>query len=122
MDRTKATGSKLGALPVMLGAVALQVIAVVVLKSLADGASLDNLAFVGAGISVVFVLNVLRLFVWGYAHQHFPLSNTFPLSSLFFPCILAVATVFGDPIETRQVIGAALITIGSVWLNWRSES
>ena len=111
---------RFAALPVMLGAVALQVLGAVLLKVLADQVHVAITLWIVAGVGGVIVLNVLRLVVWGYAHRRFPLSMTFPISSLFFPCMLLVALVFGDPIGARQVVGAILITLGVIWLSHRA--
>ncbi len=108
------------ALTVMLGAVALQVLGAILLKVLADQVHVTITVWIVAGVGGVIVLNLLRLLVWGYAHRRFPLSTTFPLSSLFFPAMLLVAFAFGDPIEARQILGATLITLGVIWLNRRA--
>lgn len=109
----------LTALTVMLGAVALQVAGAVLLKALAIQAQSSITFWVAVGVLGVIVLNLLRFVVWGYAHRRFPLSTSFPLSSLFFPVMLIVAFFFGDPVEARQVIGVGLITLGSIWLNFK---
>ena len=112
--------SRFAALPVMLGAVTLQVLGAVLLKVLADQVHVAITIWIVAGVGGVILLNVLRLVVWGYAHRRFPLSMTFPISSLFFPCMLLVALAFGDPIGARQVAGAVLITLGVIWLSYKA--
>lgn len=121
-ESIKNKASSLTALPVMLGAVALQVLGAILLKALADQAQSAISFWIILGVGGVILLNVLRFVVWGYAHHRFPLSTTFPLSSLFFPSMLLVAFAYGDPIEVRQVIGAMLITVGSLWLNFKAGS
>jgi len=101
----------------MLAAVVLQVVGAVALKGLADHFDDWSAAWIVAGIAVVGVLNVLRLVVWGFAHRRFPLSTTFPLSTLFFPLMLIVAGLFGDPIYVQQIAGTLLITAGVFWIN-----
>ena len=112
--------SRFAALPVMSGAVTLQVLGAVLLKVLADQVHVAITIWIVAGVGGVILLNVLRLVVWGYAHRRFPLSMTFPISSLFFPCMLLVALAFGDPIGARQVAGAVLITLGVIWLSYKA--
>jgi len=107
------------AIVTMLTAVGLQVIGAVVLKSLADHRLEWDAALLVAGIAAVILINFARLAVWGLAHRRFPLSSTFPLSSLFFPAMLVVAMAFGDRIGPPQVAGALLITTGTVWLSAR---
>jgi drug/metabolite transporter (DMT)-like permease len=118
-----STGPGLAALGVMLGAVALQVAGAVVLKAMADADADRSLPVLFAGIGAVLVLNLLRLAVWGYAHQRFPLSTTFPHSSLFFPVMLMVAVAFGEHVRLNQVVGALVIAAGSFWLAvWSSAT
>jgi drug/metabolite transporter (DMT)-like permease len=105
----------------MLIAVSLQVFGAVLLKTLADARSTLTVGLMVAGIGAVLVLNLVRLGVWGLAHSRFPLSTTFPLSSLFFPAMLAVAAAFGDEIGFRQILGAVLITAGAFWLSTRTQ-
>lgn len=111
--------SNLGAIGVMLTAVCLQVCGAVVLKTMADNRLEWSLVVLTAGIVAVLCLNLLRLGVWGFAHKRFPLSTTFPLSSLFYPVMLVVAAGFGDEIGMRQVMGALLIAAGTMWLSTR---
>ena len=113
---------QLTALTVMLGAVALQVAGAVLLKALALQAQASISFWVAVGVVGVIILNLLRFVVWGYAHRRFPLSTSFPLSSLFFPLMLVVAVLFDDPVEARQVAGVVLITMGSIWLNFKVDT
>lgn len=114
--------SNLGAIGVMLTAVCLQICGAVLLKTIADNRLEWSLVVLAAGISAVICLNLIRLGVWGFAHTRFPLSTTFPLSSLFYPAMLIVAAGFGDEIGLRQVIGALLIASGTMWLSTRVPS
>lgn len=109
--------SNLGALMVIFFAVGLQVFGAVLLKTIADHCLEWPLSMLAAGISVVFCLNLVRLVIWGIAHKRYPLSTTFPMSSLFFPVMLVVAVLFGDDIGVRQVVGATFITFGTAWLS-----
>jgi hypothetical protein len=104
------------AIAVMLGAVALQVAGAVLLKSLADNRAAWGTSVVFGAVLGVIGLNVARLWVWGQAHRRFPLSTTFPLSSLFFPAMLLVAVVFDDEIGFSELAGVLLITSGTFWL------
>lgn len=101
----------------MLVAVSLQVMGAVLLKIMADERHALTLLLILVGVGGVLVLNLIRLVVWGYAHRRFPLSTTFPLSSLFFPAMLGVAAWFGDEIGPVQIIGALLIASGAFWLS-----
>lgn len=103
----------------MLLAVTLQVLGAVLLKTIADHRLQWPLAGLAVGVTAVIVLNLARLGVWGAAHKRFPLSTTFPLSSLFYPAMLIVAVAYGDTVGGRQLVGALLITSGSIWLSLR---
>lgn len=106
----------LKAIGVMLLAVLFQVLGALLLKTIADHRLIWSLGVLGAGVLAVIALNLARLGVWGVAHKRFPLSTTFPLSSLFYPAMLIVALLYGDMVGGRQLLGALLITSGSVWL------
>lgn len=114
---TEGLKANRGAIGVMLVAVILQVLGAVLLKVLADERHSLAFVFLLLGVGAVLVLNLVRLLVWGYAHRRFPLSTTFPLSSLFFPAMLGVATWFGDEIGSVQILGALLIASGTFWLS-----
>jgi len=118
-DRWDNLRSNLPAVAVMLLAVGLQLTGAVLLKTIADNRLAWSIGVLAAGIGAVLLLNLVRLGVWGYANSRFPLSTTFPLSSLFFPGLLLVAIAFGDEIGIPQVLGAALITGGTMWLTVR---
>ena len=109
--------TNLPAILVMLVAVGLQLLGAVLLKTIADNRLTWSLGLVALAVGGVLVLNLIRLGVWGYANSRFPLSTTFPLSSLFFPGLLLVAIAFGDEIGPTQVLGAMLITLGTAWLS-----
>lgn len=109
-------GGRLGALGVMLVAVGLQVVGAVLLKTVADRYQSWSLTLLVIALAAVGAVDVGRLIVWGYAHGRFPLSTTFPLSSLFYPAMLGIALLYGDRVGGLQLAGAALITAGVAWL------
>ncbi len=109
--------ANLPAVTVMLLAVLLQLLGAMLLKTIADHRVTWSMALLIVAVGGVLILNLLRLGVWGYANSRFPLSTTFPLASLFFPGLLVVAMAFGDEIGANQVIGAGLITFGTIWLS-----
>ena len=111
--------ANLGAIVIMLAAVGLQTTGAVVLKVLADHRASWALSLLALGVSAVILVNLARLAVWGLAHRRYPISSTFPLSSLFYPVMLVVALAFGDEVGPRQIAGALLITAGTVWLSAR---
>lgn len=66
------------------------------------------------GVALAIGLNVVRFVIWGYTHRHFPLSQTYPLTALFFPCILILSYLKGDSIHPMEIAGTALITLGAI--------
>lgn len=116
----KASRARLAPLTAIFLAVVLNMSSAVVLKNMADnpGMSLFNLSM---GIFVVFAINGVRFFVWGYAHRRYPLSKTYPLISIFFPLMVMVSYLYGESVNLNQIVGAALITVGVIWLTLKVE-
>ena len=70
---------------------------------------------VAGALVVAVLLNGVRFLAWGYTHRHYPLSRSYPLTALFFPCILLLSIHYGETIGWSQVAGVALILAG-LWL------
>ena len=105
---------------VVFVAVALNILSAVTLKSIADLQEASLWLLAGA-IAVVTLLNGLRFLIWGVAHRRYPLSLSYPLSSMFFPLMLGVAYWYGETIHATQVAGTALITAGVLWMAFKAE-
>jgi drug/metabolite transporter (DMT)-like permease len=114
-DSGLQAGSRTGLLPlaIVLATVLVQLIAAAALGFVAKGNHplLSPLAIVAIGFA--FVLSGIRFLAWGYLHRHVPLSHVYPLTALFFPCVLVLATLRGDSITAMQIAGTLLITAGS---------
>lgn len=82
----------------------------------ASGLSAAQLGLIAAVLSLVAVLSFGRFVVWGAMHKRFPVSIAYPATALFFPCLVAVAAAFGEPVSATQVIGAGLVTLGVLLL------
>jgi drug/metabolite transporter (DMT)-like permease len=97
----------------VVATIVIQLLVAALLKELA----LRDATPVGVGLvlSAAVALNGIRFLVWGYTHRHFPLSQSYPLTALFFPCILLVSLYYGETIGTAQIAGVAVILIG-LWL------
>lgn len=98
--------------------VGLNVVGGVILKALANRKNVSLILF-GLGIMLVILVNGLRLLVWMFANKRFPLSTTYPLTSIFFPIMLGVSYLYGEPINTYNLLGTLLITAGVFWLGTR---
>jgi drug/metabolite transporter (DMT)-like permease len=99
----------------MLGAVGLNLLTSIAMKLIANQGNIQFLLLV-LSIGIVVVLNGLRLIVWLFANKNFPLSTTYPLTSIFYPLMLFVSFFFGEGISPAKIIGTILITIGVFWL------
>tara|TARA_R110000823_G_scaffold28045_55_gene81607 strand:+ start:4388 stop:4762 length:375 start_codon:yes stop_codon:yes gene_type:complete len=100
--------------------VGLNAFSAVILKEAADmeRASIFILMIL---ILVVVVVNFLRVRVWGTIHKRYRLSDSYPLTSLFFPLILLLGVYYGDEVRLPEIFGAALITAGVFLLSYDSE-
>ena len=105
---------------VVLTAVSLGVLSAIVLKTMADAPTL-GMGYLAVGLASVVAINAGRVVAWGYAHKKYPLSNTYPFTSLFFPVMLIVSRAYGEPASWEQVGGVLLIVAGVGWLTWRSD-
>lgn len=93
--------------------VVLQLAAAWLLSAFAAVKPAPALLAAGMAVFAAIVLNVLRFLIWGYAHKRFPLSETYPLTALFFPCILLLSYLRGNPVVIFQLTGTVLITVGA---------
>lgn len=100
----------------VLSTVVMQLVVAVLLKELADAASRPPLAVLLV-LGLAVGLNGLRFLVWGYTHKHYPLSRSYPLVALFFPCILLLSLWYDEPVGWMQVAGVAAIMAGIALLN-----
>lgn len=92
-------------------AVGLNLVSAVVLKEAADMAR-TSLLVIAALITLVVCINLLRVALWASIHKRFRLSDSYPLTSLFFPMILALSAFYGERVGLFKLIGTLLITLG----------
>ena len=92
-------------------AVGLNLLSAVILKETADLKKASFLLITVLIILVIFI-NLLRVIFWSAIHKRFRLSDSYPLTSLFFPMILVLSIFYGEEIGIFKVIGTALITFG----------
>jgi multidrug transporter EmrE-like cation transporter len=92
-------------------AVGLNLVSAVVLKEAADMAR-ASLLVIAALIFLVVLINLLRVALWAAIHKRFRLSDSYPLTSLFFPMILALSAFYGEEIGLAKLLGTVLITLG----------
>ncbi len=105
----------------VLSTVLIQIVVAVLLKELADAKGGGSAVVFILVVAAAFGLNGLRFVVWGYTHKHYPLSHSYPLTALFFPCILLISTFYGDRVGWMQVAGVATILIGLAMMTWGGE-
>jgi len=92
-------------------AVGLSLVSAVMLKEAADMAQASYL-MIAAFITLVIFINLLRVAFWAAIHKRFRLSDSYPLTSLFFPMILLLSAFYGEEIGFTKLIGTLLITLG----------
>lgn len=122
MAKLKPTDHPLTPYLLVSSTVLLQLAAAWVLDTAAGHPSARGWAIAAVAIAVALVLNVGRFVIWGYTHRHFPLSFTYPLTALFFPCILLLSYFQGTRIGGMEILGTALITIGAVVMGVRDRT
>lgn len=105
----------------VLATVAIQIVASILLKELADAHGAMPRLWLVLVLGLVAGLNGLRFFVWGYTHKHYPLSHSYPLTALFFPCILLLSAYYGDPIGLPEIVGVIVIMLGVVTMHWEQS-
>ncbi len=103
----------------LLGLVALSIALQLVNASLIKFASAhlhDRLLVVALVLATVLVLAFGRLLVWNAMHKRFPVSLAYPATALFFPCLVVLAAIYGEPVTGMQMAGACLVTLGVLLL------
>lgn len=104
----------------VLSTVVIQIVVAVLLKELADARG-GSTAWMLLVLALAVGLNGLRFLVWGYTHRHYALSHSYPLTALFFPCILLLSAWYGDPIGTGEIVGVLAIMGGIALMNWEED-
>lgn len=113
---------RLRLLLLVLSTIAIQLVVAVLLKELADARGGDSAWWLLLVIGAAVGLNALRFLVWGYTHRHYPLSHSYPLTALFFPCILLISAWYGDPATAAEVGGVLVIMAGVALMNWEEAA
>jgi multidrug transporter EmrE-like cation transporter len=106
---------------IVMVAVLINIIGAIVLKEMSLRPDLPSV-WITFGIVLVIGLNGLRFLIWAQAHSRYPLSTTFPFTSLFFPMLLLVSYYYGDPLPWTKWLGTALITVGVFRLALKTKS
>lgn len=92
-------------------AVGLNLVSAVVLKEAADMEHASTL-MIATILFLVVLINLLRVGFWSAIHKRFRLSDSYPMTSLFFPMILVLSALYGEETGLVKLIGTALITLG----------
>jgi len=101
--------------------VGLNAFSAVILKEAADMEHFSIFLVVVLVMAVILV-NLFRVYVWGVIHKSYRLTDSYPLTSLFFPLILLLGVYYGDGVRMPELIGAAMITVGVFILSGGLES
>ena len=95
-------------------AVALNLLSAIILKEAADLKHSTALIIMSI-LTLLVVLNLLRVLLWGAIHRRFPLSDSYPLTSIFFPMILVISALrYEEPITWGKIVGTLFIVLGIV--------
>ncbi len=86
------------------------------LLKIAPAPGRGTVILVAAILCGVLALNVARFVVWGAIHKRYPLSKAYPLSAIFFPCVVMLAWLTGEDVGFPQIVGAGLVMAGVVWM------
>ena len=92
-------------------AVALNIASAIALKEAAELVQ-PTIVIITALVSLVVVINLLRLAFWSAIHRRYNLSDSYPLTSIFFPMILLISALYGEEIGIFKLVGTLFITIG----------
>lgn len=79
------------------------------------GAKENNIFSINAGLIIFLVLsiNFLKFKIWGIIYNRYNLSESYPLVSLFFPLIYAVAIYNNEAVfELNKMVGILFIISG----------
>lgn len=106
----------------VLSTVLIQVVVAVLLKELADAGGGGSRAWFLFTLALAVGLNAVRFTVWGYTHRHYPLSHSYPLTALFFPCILLLSAWYGEAIAWTKVFGVGVIVAGLALVTWEARA
>lgn len=121
MSEARARRGRGTMVALVLSTVLIQIAVAVLLKELANAHGSASTGVFALVLAAALGLNGLRFLIWGYTHKHYPLSHSYPLTALFFPCILLISTFYGDRIGWMQMAGVATILLGLALMTWESD-
>lgn len=87
--------------------------------SMYEDLTVGMVLLVGGGAALV---NGARFVVWGLVHRQYPISISYPLSSLFFPLILILSIYYGEAFAWHQVVAVVMISVGVGILTFEGKS
>ena len=83
----------------------------------AKSAELFSLYGIGTVLVVLFI-NFIKFKVWGIIYQRYHLSESYPLTALFFPMVYFVAIINNEAVlEWTKVVGVVCIMAGTIIMN-----
>jgi len=91
--------------------VGLNLVSAVVLKETVNRRQ-GPLFLIALLIVLVVMINFVRVVLWSAIHKRFRLSESYPLTSLFFPMILVLSAIYGEEIGLANLIGTGMVTLG----------
>ena len=66
-------------------------------------------------LSFVLGMNGLKFFLWGYIHNKYPLSTSYPMAATFYPLMYLISVYYGEvDWEATKIIGSLFILGGVI--------
>lgn len=95
----------------VLANIALQLVGASMVKYTASLPTSQHLS-IALMLIALFGLTFGRFMIWNSIHKRFPISLAYPANALFFPCVIALAYLYGEPISGHQALGGAAVSLG----------
>ena len=77
--------------------------------------------YVVLGILFVIGLNVFKFIIWNFLHKRYDLSNTYPMTAIYFPLIYIISVVKGEVVVDMFSLIAILLIFLGVYLIFSTD-
>lgn len=82
----------------------------------------DNFLLFVFIVIVVLLINIIKFLLWGNIHKKYLLSDSYPITAIFFPLIYIIAIFNGETqMEIKKTFGIVLILFGIYLVNLSSK-
>ncbi len=74
-------------------------------------------------LALVIGVNAFKFVLWGWIHKNYDVSQSYPLTAMFFPMVLMLSYWQGETgITFNKVIGTILIVLGLLLLGYSKNA